>query len=161
VEALALTMPPYEGRERVWNPISLAFGDPGLAFVFGHLYRLFPQEGWDRVAHSYAQKASDALSRLAHIPLGLFDGLAGVAFSVRCLSLDGRRYRIALARLDQRLCELTRSYLSSLPSSGGVATHAYDLISGLTGIGRYLLQAARSTPDAEGVVQDLLRLLIK
>jgi hypothetical protein len=163
VHTLVSEMPPLlsQGLRRRWSATSLAFGDTGHAITFGYLHQLCPGEGWDRVAHVYLKEATDGLNKGLGIPLGLFGGLAGVTSAARYLSLEGRRYQKALAALEGRLFALTRPWLSAQPPAGGVAVSAYDLISGLTGVGRYLLQAANSSAEAEQLALDVLRLMIR
>jgi lantibiotic biosynthesis protein len=163
VRALVSEMPPLLslGLKRQWSPISLALGDVGHAIAFGYLHQLYPNEGWDRVAHEYMKQAAAGLNEIPDVPLGLFGGLTGVTSAARYLSLDGRRYQKASAVLDGHLFALARSWLSSLPPDGGVPVSTYDLISGLTGIGRYLLAAAISSTEAEQLALDLLKLMIR
>ncbi|MGP0016994.1 MAG: lanthionine synthetase C family protein [Candidatus Sulfotelmatobacter sp.] len=163
VHTLVSEMPPPVslGLKRHWSPISLALGDVGHAITFGYLHQLYPSEGWDRVAHVYMKEATAGLNEIPTVPLGLFGGLTGLTSAARYLSMDGKRYQKALAVLDGRLFALTRSWLSSLPPDGGVPVSTYDLISGLTGIGRYLLAAAISSTEAEQLAFDLFRLMIR
>ena len=58
----------------------LAGGDAGLAVLFGYLDRIFPQDGWDKIAHEVVLRISKSLSRSSGEYIGLFGGLAGLAF---------------------------------------------------------------------------------
>lgn len=75
----------------------------------------------------------------------LFGGLSGVAFSVRYLSLDGHRYKDAQRILDGHLATRLNSVVASLTRSSGVYVAQYDQITGVSGIGRYLLTGVRQS----------------
>jgi hypothetical protein len=52
--------------KRQWTPFSTAYGHAGLALLFGHLDRCFPDRGWDRVAHAYLVPAGRSICSLLH-----------------------------------------------------------------------------------------------
>ena len=122
-----------------WEPYGVAQGDAGLALTCAYFDKCFPDEGWDRVGHDYLSFATRGAEGTGALPLGLFAGLAGLAFSARALSRDGSRYRSLLESLDARLCGHALTPAAALIGRHGVAVSEFDLITGLTGVAAYLL----------------------
>ncbi|MDH6246091.1 lanthionine synthetase C family protein [Mycobacterium sp. OTB74] len=144
-----------------WAGYGLAQGYAGLALLFGHLDRCFPGDGWDRVAHRHLEIAAhDAASR-GYLPPGLSAGLSGLAFAASYLSQGGARYQRLLATLDQALIDQLKPLIANVREQRhGVPVNAFDLISGLSGAGVYLL-SRRESPDAEEVLDQLVDALIE
>src|SRR4051794_37756952 len=91
---------------------------------------------------SEASKNGPRVKRIAGVlgvPSGLFAGLAGLAFATRLLSRDGTRYQCLLDTLDWTLCSRVLGAAGAVAGRHGLAVSEFDLISGLTGIGAYLL----------------------
>ncbi|WP_225840116.1 lanthionine synthetase C family protein [Streptomyces sp. NK08204] len=134
VEGTARTTP-LHGRPRRL-PHSTAQGSCGLALAFGHLDRCLPGEGWDLVAHRHLSRAVDGTASNPVTTLGLFAGLAGMAFTTSYLA-HGQRYRTLLGGIDDSLyARIPRR----LPAVGGegFAVGTFDLVSGWTGVAAYL-----------------------
>jgi lantibiotic modifying enzyme len=149
IEATAMTLKQtaYPEYSR-WVPYSLAEGDAGLAILSGYLEQCYPGQGWDIVAHHQVAAAAQAIERTGWPAPGLFEGLSGFAFSARTLSRAGARYQRLLMRIDQKLLtnvDLQVSHL--LAAEHGMEVGAFDAISGLAGIGAYLLTRAEHTDD--------------
>lgn len=140
-----------------WAPLSLASGDVGLALAFGEFHLRFPDHGWDQVAHKYLKEAAGCLERGVLPNPSLFSGLAGLAFVLRRLAQDSR-YAKALKHVDQWLFGVTETLLLRLSDNpfGPISPRSYDLISGMTGVGAYLLYAAAASPDAERLLRTIL-----
>jgi hypothetical protein len=124
-----------------WQPTTLAQGDAGLALSCAYLDTCFPNEGWDRVGHHYLTVAAEEAQLSSALPLGLFGGLAGLALAGWSLSRDCTRYRRLLATLDTALLPRVGVQADILANraADGVSFGEFDLISGLTGVGAYLL----------------------
>ncbi|WP_374111701.1 lanthionine synthetase LanC family protein [Pseudonocardia sp. ICBG1142] len=126
-----------------WDPLDLDHGDLGVALVFAGADELRPDDGWDRAALPYISRAVDALP--SHIralgpdAMGLFGGAACVAYTLRSLSRFGERYQNAIAQVDSLMLDLVEAHLGSVPDEGP-STDDYDIISGLAGPTRMLLQ---------------------
>ncbi len=82
-----------------WRPYSIAQGDAGVALMFGVFDTCFPDQGWDRVAHQWIERASTGTAADDRPLGGLFEGISGLAFAAAYLSRDGRRYRKLVGRL--------------------------------------------------------------
>ena len=146
----------------IWLPHGLAQGWAGLAVMAATLDACFPDEAWDVVGHEYLALAARWAEALPYVPAGLWAGLSGTAFAAWMLSRGGARYRRLLAALDVALLPQATAAAAGLAAQrGGVSVSQYDLISGLTGMGAYLL-ARRDDPAAatalEAVVESLVAL---
>jgi lantibiotic modifying enzyme len=138
----------------------MAQGYAGLALFFGYLDYSFPDEGWDRVARNHIELAVRATEKQPQISLGLFSGLSGLAFAASYLSRDGARYRSLIDRLESRLLpgafDLSHSVLQT---KLGLGVSDFDVISGLAGIGRYLLLRRENGKAAETLNRVLIALV--
>jgi lantibiotic biosynthesis protein len=125
-----------------WRDHAVGQGHAGLALLFGALHRHDPAQGWDRTAHQHLALAARAAEALPRPPAGLFAGLAGLGLVATSLSGDGTRYRRLLATVDQALVARVPGLAGAARSAvraGGLAVRELDLISGLSGVGAYLL----------------------
>jgi hypothetical protein len=159
--ALAQTSLP---ADTYWQPVSLAQGDAGLAVSCAHLDACFAGEGWDTVAHQYLQIAAADAQRVGSFAPGLFDGLAGLAFATWALSRGGTRYGQLLAAIDDALLPHVAAQADRVSrGDGGAGVGEFDVISGLTGLGAYLLCRAESAAAAaalDRVLQALVELAL-
>jgi hypothetical protein len=138
-----------------WRPASVAQGYAGLALVCSYLDACFPGELWDVVGHQYLELAVPDLDAIPNFPLGIHEGLSGLALTTLCLSRQGKRYRTLQARLDALLAERVPRVAAALATQHGAAEPQYDLISGAAGIGAYLL----CRPDHPGLAAALTDVL--
>jgi hypothetical protein len=128
-----------------WEPYGIAQGDAGLALASAYFDRCLPGHDWARIGHDYLSYATQAMDRVERVPLGLFSGLAGLAFAVRTLSPDGR-YRPLLESLDLKVCGHALAQAAALDGRHGVAVSEFDAISGSSGIAAYLLTRGGHPP---------------
>ena len=138
-----------------WRDHAVGQGHAGLALLFGALDQHDPGRGWDRTAHRHLVVAARAVEAVARPPAGLFAGLAGLGLVAASLSEGGTRYRRLLATIDQALVARLPALVGPPGRSGGRAVREFDLISGLTGVGAYLLLR----PDEPGVAAALREVL--
>ena len=151
-----------------WRDHAVGQGHAGLALLFGALDQRLPGEGWDRTAHRHLTLAARSAESLASPPSGLFAGLAGVGLVASCLSGDGSRYRRLLATIDQALAAAVpalaaRTGRAARGAPGrprGVAVRELDLISGLAGVGAYLL-VRRAQPGVAPALRAVLEGLVE
>jgi len=124
-----------------WMPPSVAQGNAGLAVLWAFLDRCAPAEGWDLVGKAHLEIAARAAERGVGVGNGFFSGLSGLAFAASQLSHDGMRYQRLLATLDDAVAEETMRLAAHIRmnSSSGVSVGDFDVISGLSGTGAYLL----------------------
>ncbi|MFG2140741.1 lanthionine synthetase C family protein [Streptomyces sp. NPDC048650] len=134
-EALAQSSPP-DTTAHWWHP-SLSDGYAGLSLLFSEL-RFFEPD-YRSVVHEHITRA---VKYRIHDP-GVINGLAAVAFASSRSAQHGD-HAILTRQLDSMLEARVRSW-----TADGAERHTwyhYDVISGLAGIGRYLL--SRPATDA-------------
>ncbi len=144
-----------------WAPTSLSYGYPALALLYTEFGYTDPRHRG--TAHEYLQRSA-ACTR--DVPVqGPFGGLGALASVVRAASGHGD-YAAILARLDTHMIAYANRLVaqqSSLRDSGQPTyPAAVDVVSGLTGMGRYLLHRRRSDErpgeqDGEGDCESALR----
>jgi len=132
-----------------WSPPSVAQGNAGLSLLWAYLDTCFPDEGWDRVGRTHLELAARGAERVPSLDPGLFSGLSGVAFAGWQLSRDGARYRRLLASFDEFIASQAIQLTSRVRTSDGLSVGEFDVISGLSGIGAYLL--CRHREPAAGI----------
>lgn len=137
-----------------WRPATLAAGHPGLAVLFGTLAARWPDEGWEEVGHAQLAQAIEASAADAPLP-SLFGGLAGIGFAADLLAAGRDRYRRLLTGVDAELIPRTEAIARRLEGARGCAVSDFDLISGLSGVGAYLL-ARREHPEAGRALREVL-----
>jgi lantibiotic biosynthesis protein len=144
-----------------WQSHGLAQGDAGLALSCAYLDASFPSEQWDRKGHNYLAVATEGIERSTHTSAGLFSGIAGLAFAAWSLSRGGTRYQRLLATLDHALFGQIALLTNSLArvTTEGVAFGEFDVVSGLAGVGAYLLCRTES-PAAGETLRALLGSLV-
>ncbi len=124
-----------------WVPYGVAEGDAGLALMCAAFSACRPQEEWDVTAHTFVAAAARSAGQTPGVPLGLFTGLSGLAFAVDSLSREGTRYENLLANLDAALTPQIAQIASSLlATSRPFSVGEFDVISGASGVGAYLLR---------------------
>jgi len=124
---------------------SLAGGDAGLAVLFGYLARCSLDDAWEKTAHAAALRMGASLAARPGPPVGLFGGLAGVAFAFWYLSHGDTRYRRARSAVEDLLLPQATDLATSFAQRRGMPVEDYDVVSGLCGVAAYLL--CRSADD--------------
>ena len=137
---------------------SLANGSAGLALTCGFLDKAYPDSGWDNVAHVYLQRS---LETPQHRMPGLFDGLAGIGLAADYLSRDQSRYKRLLATIETSLePDVNRLCNAVEQAEEGCHFPMFDLISGLSGIGIFLLRR-RGSGFASGMLDRICAALCR
>lgn len=143
-----------------WQPATVAAGNAGLALLCAHLDACFPTEGWDHAGHCHLLIAVGDAEKAGDIPAGLFSGWSGLAFATWSLSSQGARYQKLLAALDNKLLPRLGPFARRLSEQRqDIAIGHYDVVSGLAGIGAYLL-CRRSEPEIARLLDAVLKVLI-
>jgi lantibiotic biosynthesis protein len=143
-----------------WEPYGVAQGDAGLALMSGHLDSCFPDEGWDATGHRYLTLATRGTERSGYLPTGLFAGLSGLAFAAWSLSRRGTRYQNLLTNIEDVLLPQAIELANALSRQRqNVSVSQFDLISGLTGVGTFLL-CRRGYHESDVALRAVLRGLI-
>ncbi|GIF73575.1 lanthionine synthetase C family protein [Asanoa siamensis] len=132
-----------------WSDLSLADGYPALALLYAELGHLDP--GYRRVAHAYLEQAATRLTEAP--PGGLYAGSVALAFAASCAAQRPTDYAGILEPLDRSLAAWVPARVgvervrieAGLP---GTTFASYDVIGGMTGVGRYLLNRGPETRPA-------------
>jgi hypothetical protein len=162
-EALASSLRSTDFPRSVrWQPDGLWQGNAGLALLCSAMDASLPGDGWDRVGHEHLTRAARAAESASDPGLGLSSGLGGLGLAARALSRGGARYRGMLDALDARLADLVSERAAALGEARphGVSVSTFDVISGLTGAGRYLL-LRRETPACRAALESVLTCLVE
>lgn len=147
---------------RQWSPISISYGNAGVALLYGQLDRCFPGESWGDDAHAHIIAAARFLERSPVLGSysALFGGLSGFCLATELVSQEGQRYQRLLSTLDRLLAEsLTATDDAVDGSPSGVTFSDYDLISGPTGVARYLL-TRKHDPTLSALLESLVARLM-
>jgi lantibiotic biosynthesis protein len=143
-----------------WEPYGIAQGDAGLALVCGYLDACFPHEVWDYTGHRYLTLATRGAEHPGYLPMGLFAGLSGLAFAAWSLSRQGTRYQKLLRNIEEVLVPQTIKLADALfLQEQSVSVSQFDLISGLTGVGAFLL-CRRGHTESDAALRAILRSLV-
>jgi lantibiotic biosynthesis protein len=144
-----------------WRDHSLAQGYAGLSVLSGALDRCLPDEGWDRIGHRQLQAAAGGAERAGRLPASLYAGVAGLGFAGLVLSGGRSRYGRFLGSVDAALLPMVSAGVERLAQSrGGRSVSEFDLISGLAGVGVYLL-GRRQQPAVRAALTSLLQSLAR
>lgn len=134
------------GQER-WVPQSLTDGFPATALLFAELAHT--DSGYRRVAHSHLAAGAAATGIPVH---GLYIGPGALGFAAARAARKPGEYGGLLTTVDEQLATWVRRRLEPeweriAAGRAGTAFSAYDVVTGVTGVGRHLLgrddQAAR------------------
>jgi lantibiotic biosynthesis protein len=136
----------------------LSTPDSSIALVCAELDRLSPDSGWDRAGHEHLSATARAAERDG-TPVGLFDGVAGIGYAAQRLAAGRPRYGNLLTAIDEAIATTVAASRPALAAMDGMPVRAWDLISGLTGIGVYLL-ARRDEPGPRAALDDTLAALV-
>jgi len=153
VERLQRRLPEASGP----RDASLACGDAGLAILYGYFDRCFPGSGWDKVAHQAILRATQSAG--PGQPIGLFAGLAGLAYATWYLSHGETRYLRARNSIEDALIPQAAAFAQTLAPKSGMAVEEFDAVSGISGVAAYLL--CRTSEDrARQALESILGALV-
>ncbi|CUB12901.1 Nisin biosynthesis protein NisC [Bacillus cereus] len=128
-----------------WSDVSLSTGYPGLILMYSNLARIFPNQGWEEAIDQYLMALQETLRTKAVTDVSLFGGLTGIAYAVSFATKIENRYIDYLDALDQILKRKVQYFLDNGKKfikdkrPQGTMTAWFDVMSGITGIGAYLL----------------------
>ena len=145
-----------------WVPHGVAQGDAGLALMCSYLDACFPGEAWDTTAHGYLTPAARGAEQSGYLTPSIFAGLSGLAFAAWCLSRHGARYQRLLRAVEEVFLPQTVALAGALSQhQQGVSVSQFDLISGLSGVGAYLLcrlESEEATATLRAILGSLVAL---
>jgi lantibiotic modifying enzyme len=156
-EALRETTLP---RGTHWIPYSMAQGYTGLALLWSYLDACRPGEHWDRLGREHLQLAAHDAAVYSQLPIGLFSGLSGLAFATWQLSRGGSRYQRLLAEFDGAIAPRALALARNMQQRHGMNVGEFDAISGLSGVGAYLL-CRRNEPAIPEALHAVIEALVE
>ncbi|MFF7987555.1 lanthionine synthetase C family protein [Streptomyces sp. NPDC007901] len=138
----AVDTPERAGTHSLWHAQSLADGYAGVGLLFAALAHGEPR--YARVAHAHLSAAVSGVRRPARE--GLYAGLPAVAFTAMAAVTRPGEYAALLTKLHGRVALLARQLVEEdaprvAAGTGGARMAGYDVVAGLSGIGRLLLAA--------------------
>lgn len=145
-----------------WNGLHLARGYSGLCLLFGELDRLEPDAQWDVAGHRYVVLMQQALEQQGIESLSLWSGMAGVITGIQALSRQGTRYGNMLRSLNGFFLRMFPEYMYVVRRNikEGVLMSDYDVMQGLSGIGRYLLHF-KEDPEMRMALTQVLEYMVE
>lgn len=150
-----------DSRQTLWSPLSLGDGYPGLALLYAELGHV--DASYRRVAHGCLGQAVAHLTSVA--PGGLFAGSVALAFAAVCAARRPTEYANLLEPLDRGIAawlpaRLRDEWARIEAGRPGTRFAHYDVVTGVTGVGRYLLRrtGAESRSALTGILSYLVAL---
>lgn len=129
------------------DAMSLSRGHAGTALLFSYLERIDGQENWALLSHSHIQASVAAIHEAeTDLGIGLFAGVSGLALSASLIG-GSDRYLTLRSQLDDFLLPAVSKHIARIPRRRNwMHTHEFDLVSGITGIGVYLVTRCKDAP---------------
>ncbi|MHB6905631.1 lanthionine synthetase C family protein [Streptomyces sp. DB-54] len=135
-----------DGRpEGIWAELTLGSGSPGLSLAFSG--GTGPATDRTARAHRYLAVATRAAADGGTVPSGIFKGPGALACAVLVAHRATGGYVSALQRLDAYQRDLVRTALPDVPDGPLTTIGHYEVVRGMTGVGRYLLARADTCTD--------------
>jgi lantibiotic biosynthesis protein len=146
-----------------WNPTSLSHGFPGNILLFTELHHHFPNDNWDEVSHQHVLAFQKEAQKRGIADLSLFNGWAGITFSLEKANKIHGMYDKNIHDLHFLIKDHVKKRVDleykRLHQKKGINPLSYDVIYGLTGIGRYLLNHSNSSILSESLTHVLQYLI--
>lgn len=116
---------------------------------FQNLYHV----NFDELIHKYVLRIGKELERGIE-GYSLYSGISGIAFSIDVVSDGHLHYRNILQTLDDYLIEFINRKMTCINTEAN--PREYDVVRGLAGIGRYLLNRVEANPK---VISSLIEIM--
>ncbi|MFD7906172.1 lanthionine synthetase C family protein [Kitasatospora sp. NPDC059747] len=139
------TFAPGSIDERIWSPLSLANGFTGVSLLFSEYAAV--DRSYLPVAHAYFEQAKRYVTKQDLNHPGLYHGIGSLALAVNSAHRAVGGYRSALDSLDSAMRAGSGTILSGVTPGISSTFRTFDVISGLSGVGRYFL----GRPSTENV----------
>ncbi len=157
-------------QPRSWSPWLLTEGHPGVALLFAHLGR--SDKEMRHRAHAHLAAATDATAPDVRQGVSLYGGLVSLGFAARVAVSSPADYQTLLTRVNEHVRANGHAVLQFEQSRldahrPGTRPRYYDLTTGLTGTGRYLLASMDASGPADydgavhGTLAEILRYLVR
>ncbi|MFF8096338.1 lanthionine synthetase C family protein [Streptomyces sp. NPDC016675] len=140
--------------EPIWAELTLGSGSPGLALAFAGAARDAARQV--PRAHAYLTTGTRAVSSRPGTAGGIFKGPGALAFAVLVAHRTTGGYVSALQRFDTYQRDLVGAVLPPVEDRPLPTIGHYEVVRGLTGVGRYLLARAECCEAPLTAVLDYL-----
>ena len=125
---------------KAFDKYSLSNGLPSLCVLFGELNELYPNKGYEKIAHNYLSTVVSHIRRnINNIDVSLWSGLCGIALSTVCMSNKGTNYQSLIKTLNKIIADKTIKKLNRLNRIDDIKEEHYDVMYGLSGVANYLM----------------------
>lgn len=125
-----------------WSSTTLSAGFPSLILMSSQMEKFFPGDSWHNTTNQYLMALQEAMKQegFAHTT-AMFSGMTGIAFSIQTASAHTTRNRKFLSKINHMIISEVTRQCSTFRNriNGSRSPSDYDVISGLSGAGRYLL----------------------
>ncbi|MFB7913924.1 lanthionine synthetase C family protein [Streptomyces sp. NPDC056061] len=139
-----------------WYPLSLGSGLTGISLLFSN--RIERDPGSAAFTHKYLAESLAALRRTDRIK-GLYNDVSSLAFATWVAHRATGGYVQAVGKLDTHVRYVSETMVSMVGDGPCRSFQDFDVLSGLTGIGRYLLMRKDTMgEELEGVLSALVRM---
>ncbi|RSM76047.1 hypothetical protein DMH04_36690 [Kibdelosporangium aridum] len=129
----------------------------GIAMLFDELDRIQPGHGWALAAKDKLAGAIRVIEQTGNRSPRLYNGIGTLGLAAWRLSRGGTRYQQVLAEVDRWVVDRAAADgRALLERPRGRAFHVFDVVSGLTGIGAYLLCRPSAASALEAVLTGLV-----
>ncbi|MEV5373117.1 lanthionine synthetase C family protein [Streptomyces albogriseolus] len=140
--------------EPVWAELTLGSGSPGLALAFAGAARDTARQV--PRAHAYLTAGTHAVPGARGTASGIFKGPGALACAVLVAHRTTGGYVSALERFDAYQRDLVRTVLPPVEDRPLPTIGHYEVVRGLSGVGRYLLARAETCEEPLTAVLDHL-----
>jgi len=141
-----------------WDDITVSCGIPSICIFLAEADCHFPELNLHRIAHQYIIKIQTSINNMNWNDLSLFNGLSGIGFMALMLSKNKTRYVKLIDSINYQIIanlpKLIHYFQESFQNNDLKMGH-YDIIQGLSGIGRYLIFFKE-----DSVILDIIKLII-
>ena len=130
----------------------MSHGYPGVILFLNEFQNLY-HVNFDELIHKYVLRIGKELERGIE-GYSLYSGISGIAFSIDVVSDGHLHYRNILQTLDDYLIEFINRKMTCINTEAN--PREYDVVRGLAGIGRYLLNRVEANPK---VISSLIEIM--
>ncbi|MFF8918923.1 lanthionine synthetase C family protein [Streptomyces sp. NPDC015032] len=139
-----------------WYPLSLGSGLPGISLLFSS--RIARDPGSASYTHTYLTASLKSLHSAERVP-GLYNDVGSLAFATWIAHRATGGYVQAVEKLDEHVQFVSESMRAMVGEGPCRSFQEFDVLSGLTGIGRYLLiRQDGMREELEGVLATLVQM---
>ncbi|OHO72011.1 enterotoxin [Staphylococcus sp. HMSC036D05] len=142
-----------ENNSEYWSSYTLSHGYPGIILFLNEYQKNF-RINLDELIHKYILRIGEELERRIE-GYSLFSGISGIAFSIDIVSDNSTHYQTILQKLDNYLIDFINRKMASINIEAN--PKKCDVVQGLAGVGRYLLNRVWANPKVVTSLIDIMK----